>query len=92
MIKTRLKVLVMDKDKNFLQIADEKLSERGFKVIKTNSATDAIEILKAVYIDSIMILNKDEKNIIHDFIKTLKKQPVILDTDFPAPTSYQSLS
>lgn len=92
MLKTRLKVLVMDQDTDFLKIADEKLSERGFKVIKTTSASDTIEILKAIYVDSIMILNKDEENIIQDFIKTLKKQPLILDNDLPVLDSYQSLN
>ncbi|MEA9358394.1 hypothetical protein SHI21_19315 [Bacteriovorax sp. PP10] len=92
MIKTRLKVLVMDKDKKFLEIAEEKLSERGFKVIKTSTAADTIEILKAICIDSIMILNKDEERIIHDFVKTLKKQPTFLDLALPALDSYQSLN
>lgn len=84
MTKTRLKVLVMDKDSNFLKVADEKLSDRGFKVIKTTSARETIEILKAICVDSIMILNKDEETIIQDFVKTLKKQPLILDTGLPA--------
>jgi hypothetical protein len=82
----------MDQDVDFLKIADEKLTERGFKVIKTTSARDTIEILKAVYVDSIMILNKNEENIIHDFIKTLKKRPLILDNGLPVLNSFQSLN
>lgn len=82
MTTKRLKVLITDADHEFLKIADQKLSERGFKVITTSSIMESIEFLKTITVDYILVLNQDDKKFISDFVQTLNKKPLVVDERF----------
>lgn len=74
------KVLITDRDSLFLNIAHEKLSDRGFDVTSASCATEAIEYLKRDSFDSVMVSNIDDKIAIECFIGKLKKKPFILES------------
>lgn len=75
------KVLIIENDQDFLNIAVEKLSARGFTVLTATSGHEGIEILKKENIEAILLdFNNANKNgtIVTSYINSLEKKPILL--------------
>ena len=79
--KKNLRVLIVDHDQTFLDVAIRKLSQRNFSVVTALSTEEAIDILNKENIDAV-VLNFNKANAsgmkIIEFIHSLKKKPTIL--------------
>lgn len=80
MANKHLKILIIDRDHSFLNIAENKLASRGFTVIKASFATEATKILKYIHFDSILVSSKEDELLVLNFVKPLKRKPTILST------------
>ena len=75
------KILVIEHDQDFLNIAHEKLSARGFTVFAVQTAEEAILILKREIVEAVLIdFYSSNSNcvMISDYINDMKKKPILL--------------
>lgn len=78
------KVLVVDSNRDFLEIASTKLTLRGFEVTTAKTQEEAINFLKTKNFDALFLNSTDDfqKNNILRFLTNLESQPTILTPDF----------
>lgn len=66
MLTKNNKILIEDTDNNFLKIAKDKLTSRGFDVRTSSSSIETIAILKEIGPDTLLInINKTDDIITH---------------------------
>lgn len=75
------KVLLIDQNQEFLQIAFAKLSDRGFDIVTVMTGEEGIDHLKAENFDAV-VLDFNKANMsglkIINYINSLEKKPVLL--------------
>lgn len=78
------KVLVVDSNRDFLEIASTKLALRGFQVTTAKTQEEAIGVLRNKNFDALFLNLTDDfqKNNILNFVKNLHPLPKILTPDF----------
>ncbi len=88
------KVLVVDSNRDFLEIASTKLSLRGFHVTTAKTQEEAIGVLKNKTFDALFLNISDDfqKNNILNFVKGLHPLPKILTPDFRDSSAYSEES
>jgi DNA-binding response OmpR family regulator len=81
MSNLKSKILVIEEDTDFLNIAANKLTQRGFDVFLSSNGKEAIDILKKENIEAILLdFNNANKNgiIVINYIYSLSKRPILL--------------
>lgn len=83
------KVLVIENDQDFLNIAHEKLSVRGFTVLTARTGAEGIAILKKENIEAVLLdfSNANENGIIiKNYLNSLERKPILLPLQNHAKT------
>lgn len=89
------KVLIIENDQDFLNIAVEKLSARGFTVLTASTGKEGIEILKKENVEAILLdFNNANRNgvVVINYINSLEKKPILLPLQNHAKTYSESVA